>query len=171
MSAILIAILAVAAISLAVSPLFQLDQVPARATAAIDPHVENLLSAREATYAAIKDLETDHAMGKLSDADYQNLRAKYEGKALTILRQLDATQVASRERVGHRAAMSSESCMQCGAKLATGAKFCRVCGSELPRSAAVASLASACASCGAPIAAGTKFCRQCGTPVATLQPV
>ena len=161
MSAILIAILAVAAISLAVRPLFQLEQVPARAEAAIDPNIENLLSAREATYAAIKDLETDHAMGKLSDADYQNLRAKYEGKALTILQQLDAAQIASRGRLAQRAAAPNGTCAQCGAPIAAGAKFCRVCG---------ASLASACASCGAPIAADARFCRQCGTPVAALQP-
>ena len=162
MSAILIAILAVAAISLAVRPLFQLEQAPARATAAIDPNVENLLSAREATYAAIKDLETDHAMGKLSDADYGKLRAKYEGKALAILQQLDAAQVASRERLAQRVASPSGTCAQCGTPIAAGAKFCRVCGT---------SLASACASCGAPIATDARFCRQCGTPVAALQPV
>ncbi len=161
MSAILIAILAVAAISLAVRPLFQLEQAPARATAAIDPNVENLLSAREATYAAIKDLETDHAMGKLSDADYQNLRAKYEGKALTILQQLDATQVASRERLAQRVASPGGTCTQCGTPIATGAKFCRGCGTGL---------APACSSCGAPIAAEASFCRQCGTPVAAWQP-
>ena len=162
MSAILIAILAVAAIGLAVRPLFQLEDAPVRAAAAIDPNVENLLSAREATYAAIKDLETDHAMGKLSDADYNNLRAKYEGKALMILQQLDAVQVASRVRLEHRAAAPSGACAQCGTPIGAGAKFCRVCGT---------SLASVCLSCGAPIAADARFCRQCGTPVAALQPV
>ena len=142
-------------------PLFQLEHVPARGEAAIDPNVENLLSAREATYAAIKDLETDHAMGKLSDADYGNLRAKYEGKALTILQQLDTAQVASRERLVQRVASPSGTCAQCGTPITTGAKFCRVCGT---------SLAPACESCGAPTAAGASFCRQCGTPVAALQP-
>ena len=161
MSAILIAILAVAAIGLAVRPLFQLEQATAHPAAAIDSNVENLLSAREATYAAIKDLETDHAMGKLSDADYQNLRAKYEGKALTILQQLDAAQIASRERLEHPAAAPSGACVQCGTPITTGAKFCRVCGTGL---------APACSSCGAPIAADARFCRQCGTPVAALQP-
>ena len=170
MSAVLIAILAVAAISLAVRPLFQLEHVPARGEAAIDPNVENLLSAREATYAAIKDLETDHAMGKLSNADYGNLRAKYEGKALTILQQLDTAQVASRERLAQRVASPSGTCAQCGTPITTGAKFCRVCGSEIPRSTAGTSLAPACESCGAPTAAGASFCRQCGTPVAALQP-
>lgn len=161
MSAILIAILAVAAISLAVRPLFQLERAPARVTAAIDPNVENLLSAREATYAAIKDLKTDHAMGKLSDADYHNLRAKYEGKALTILQQLDVARIASRERLEHHANAPSGACAQCGTPIAVGAKFCRVCGT---------SLASVCLSCGAPIAADARFCRQCGTPVAALHP-
>ncbi len=161
MSAILIAILAIAAISLAVHPLFQFERVPARTDAVIDPNVENLLSAREATYAAIKDLETDFAMGKLSDADYQNLRAKYEGKALTILQQLDVVKVASRGRLAQRASPPNGTCVQCGTPIAPGAKFCRVCGT---------SLASVCLSCGAPIAADARFCRQCGTPVAALQP-
>jgi len=39
---------------------------------------------------AIKDLENDHAMGKLSDADYRTLRAKYETKAVAILQELDS---------------------------------------------------------------------------------
>src|SRR5512142_3137913 len=92
MSAILIAILAVAAISDALYPLFELERRPVRVAVSADPNLENLLSAREATYSAIKDLETDHAMGKLSDTDYANLRGKYESKALTILQQLDAMQ-------------------------------------------------------------------------------
>ena len=70
MSAILIAILAVAAISIALYPIFEVDRRRPRAAVTIDPNLENLLSAREATYSAIKDLETDHAMGKLSDTDY-----------------------------------------------------------------------------------------------------
>ena len=159
MSAILIAILAVAAISLAVRPLFQLEQVPARAEAAIDPNIENLLSAREATYAAIKDLEADYAMGKLSDADYQNLRAKYEGKALTILQQLDVAQVSG--QLAHRVAPTSGTCAQCGTPIGAGAKFCRRCG---------ASLEPVCALCGTPVAADARFCRQCGAPIAALQP-
>ena len=159
MSAILIAILAVAAIGLAVRPLFQLEQATAHPVAAIDSNVENLLSAREATYAAIKDLETDHAMGKLSDADFQNLRAKYEGKALAILQQLDAAQVSG--RLTHRVAPSSGTCARCGTPIAAGDKFCRSCG---------VSLAPTCALCGAPVTADARFCRQCGAPVAALQP-
>jgi hypothetical protein len=179
MSAILIAILAVAAISLALYPLFELERRPRRAGVTINPNLENLLSAREATYSAIKDLETDHSMGKLSDTDYATLRAKYEGKALTILQQLDAVQpnILQTPQAGARAGTplvpphhptgpewgprEGQVCAQCGTPIDTGAKFCRGCG---------ASLAATCASCGAPVAAGSKFCRRCGSPVAALQP-
>ncbi len=159
MSAILIAILAIVAISISLYPVFELERRTAPAGAAIDPTIENLLSAREATYSAIKDLEADHAMGKLSDEDYGNLRAKYEAKALTILQKLDAVQV--NVSPAPRAAGSGGTCPQCGLTVAAGAKFCRHCG---------ASISTFCAACGAPIAADAKFCRRCGSPVAALQP-
>ncbi len=159
MSAILIAILAITAISISLYPLFELERRPAPALAVIDPMLENLLSAREATYGAIKDLEADHATGKLSAADYGNLRAKYEAKALTILQKLDAVQVNT-QQTRHGAAPDG-TCGQCGEPIVSGAKFCRHCG---------ASLAALCASCGAPVAADAKFCRRCGSPAAALQP-
>ena len=159
MSAILIAILAVAAISIALYPIFEVDRRRPRAAVTIDPDLENLLSAREATYSAIKDLETDHAMGKLSDADYGNLRAKYEGKALTILQQLDAVQPKLQQTA--RAAAPNGTCDKCGTPVVASAKFCRGCG---------ASVAASCASCGTPVAANSKFCRRCGAPVGALQP-
>lgn len=160
MSAILIAILALVAVSIAMRPLFDLNSRPASAAATIDPNLENLLSAREATYSAIKDLETDHAMGKLSDVDYTNLRGKYEAKALSILQQLDAAQPTLRPVA--QAAAPHGTCVKCGAPLGQGAKFCRSCG---------ASLGQSCPSCGSPMGADAKFCRHCGTPVAALQPV
>ena len=179
MSAILIAILAVAAISIALYPLYELERRPSRAEVTIDPNLENVLSAREATYSAIKDLETDHAMGKLSGADYDTLRAKYEGKALAILRQLDAMQPNVPQTTP--ASARAGNCAECGTPIVTGAKFCRHCGASLaatplappchptgpewgPREGQV------CASCGAPVAADSKFCRRCGSPVSLLQP-
>lgn len=40
-------------------------------------------------YAAIKEAEFDLQMGKLTHADYQMLREKYEARALAALAQLD----------------------------------------------------------------------------------
>lgn len=159
MSAILIAILVITAVSIAMYPLFNVERRPGRIPVVIDPILENLLSAREATYSAIKDLETDHAMGKLSDTDYDTLRAKYEGKALTILQQLDNVPASVRQTANTEAPKST--CGSCGMPIIAGAKFCRGCG---------ASLATTCPSCGSPFAAGSKFCRRCGAPVVALQP-
>ena len=197
MSAILIAILAVAAISAALYPLFELERRPRRAGVTIDPNLENLLSAREATYSAIKDLETDHVMGKLSDTDYVTLRAKYEGKALAILQQLDAVQPTVLQTphaveptgtplapprhpmaVGQFAHSHPEwgpregqVCAQCGAPIVTGAKFCHGCGASLAATPlAPPRQGQVCSACGAPVAADSKFCRRCGSPVAALQP-
>ncbi len=166
MSAVMIAILAVAAISISLYPLFELERRPVHVAVTVDPNLENLLSAREATYSAIKDLESDHAMGKLSPADYGNLRAKYEGKALTILQQIDAAQ--PRAVSTPPTAAFTGVCAQCGMPAVAG-KFCRHCGSEILPSPAGASLAATCGACGAAVAAGSQFCRLCGAPVGSLQ--
>lgn len=158
MSAIFIALIAMAALGAALYPLFQAEGRPVRAPAPMDSTLENLLSAREAAYSAIKDLESDHAMGKLSAADYLSLRGKYEGKALAILQQLDAAQASL--QADRREAAPDGACPHCGAASVPGAKFCRACGGPL---------ASVCASCGAPTTADAKFCRRCGSPVAALQ--
>jgi len=47
-----------------------------------------LLRARETAYRALRELALDHATGKIGDADYAALRARYEAEALDILRRL-----------------------------------------------------------------------------------
>lgn len=153
MSAILIALLALVAIAIAVYPLFKTTQ-RVQATTELDPKLENLVSQREATYSALKDLELDHAQGKLGDADYATLRAKYETKALGILQQL---QEFGKPIVGadaQRLHLSNNSCAQCGEQLASNDKFCRSCG---------APLGARCLACGSAIASEDKFCMHCGT--------
>lgn len=51
--------------------------------------LEELVYRRDATYAAIKDLELDFAADKVSPADYQQLRARLTGQAAEILKQID----------------------------------------------------------------------------------
>ncbi len=157
MSAIIIAVLALIALGIALHPLFREQVWATVSTRALDPRLESLLSAREASYSAIKDLEGDYAQGKLSDADYQTLRAKYETKALAILQQLNLIET----NAAIRAKRAERDCAQCGLPFHEGDKFCARCGVSLG--------APACASCGQPIMAEWKFCQRCGAPVATLQ--
>lgn len=48
-----------------------------------------LLARREALYAALRDAEFDHAMGKLATDDYQVLHRQLTLEAAQVLRQLD----------------------------------------------------------------------------------
>ena len=160
MSAIIIAVVALIAFGLALHPLFRQEPFAFVTTEGPDPNLENLLSAREATYSAIKDLESDHAQGKLSDGDYQTLREKYEAKALAILQQLDQLE-ASIAVSAQSVATSNGKCAQCGEPFGANDKLCKRCG---------ASLGSACASCGTSVKQGAKFCARCGAPVGALQP-
>ena len=53
-------------------------------------------------YAALKEAEFDLQMGKLTDADYQLLKEKYEARALEALAQLDRLNQAQRETRAER---------------------------------------------------------------------
>jgi hypothetical protein len=48
-----------------------------------------LESAKEAKYAEIRDNETDHRTGKLSDDDFRALDRQLRAEAVEILRELD----------------------------------------------------------------------------------
>jgi membrane protease subunit (stomatin/prohibitin family) len=157
MSAIIIALLALIALGVVLHPLFYDEGWRSAPALALDPKLESLLSAREATYGAIKDLESDHAQGKLSDSDYQNLRAKYETKALAILQQLNLIETNS----AIRAKVAARGCAQCALPSNRGDKFCARCGANLG--------APACALCSEPIKPEWKFCKSCGAPVVALQ--
>lgn len=136
-----------------------------------DPVVEDLMVQRDATYAAIKDLENDHAMGKLSDNDYRSLRVKYESKAVAILQELDGLQGArqngslvTRERSIEeeverlrRASTGGGKCSKCNTAHAPDDVFCAKCGASLR--------GVRCPTCGKRAALGDKFCGNCGSAI------
>src|SRR5262245_41760589 len=101
---------------------------------------------REKTLAlrAIKDLEFDHAMGKVSDQDFADMSGRLRSRAAGLLRQLDAgssysaqieREVARRlEAAGVPSVGESRPgrfCSQCGAAHSADARFCAQCGHKL----------------------------------------
>ncbi len=106
-----------------------------------DATMENLIVQRDATYAAIKDIESDHAMGKLSDLDYKTLRSKYEGKAVAILQELDGyhatTNEDDEEAIEQQVkrmrgnAMAQRKCPKCGTRAQANDRFCAKCGTAI----------------------------------------
>jgi hypothetical protein len=89
---------------------------------------------------SIKDLEFDHAMGKLSDADWHEMSTRLRSRASGLIRQLDAgagyRDVIERE-LGKRLATAGiqappvNACAQCSTINDVDARFCKNCGQKL----------------------------------------
>ena len=59
---------------------------------------EQLLEAKRVALAALRELDFEHAAGHVSDTDYAGLRARYEGEAAAVLRELDRVIVRTAPR-------------------------------------------------------------------------
>jgi hypothetical protein len=98
--------------------------------------------------AALKEIEFDRETGKLSDADYELLKAKYTAAALEALREADSPPPAAplppsplppsrtpppSEGAAHP---TEASCPSCGPRPELDAAFCSNCGRPLARQVA-----------------------------------
>jgi len=114
---------------------------------------ESVLQQRkEEVYAAIKEMDFDYKMGKMSEEDYQELRTQYKGKAAEILKQLDTTnqpddiegaieqevQQLRKQYASQKESVRSEKsawqinfCPRCGTKIIPNSMFCQNCGVSL----------------------------------------
>ncbi|MFI5255649.1 MAG: zinc ribbon domain-containing protein [Gemmatimonadales bacterium] len=104
---------------------------------------------------ALREIEFDRVTGKLSDADYAELKTRYTQRALDAMRAGDpATSGDAIEAavLAYRARMKN--CADCGPRPEPDALYCSSCGRYL---------AGACASCGATVSQpGAAFCGSCG---------
>jgi hypothetical protein len=124
----LAAVMLIASVALFVAaPLAELIGAPAvrRAEESEDTRLEHQ---RGLATAAIRELDFDHAMGKLEDAEYCILRDRLEARALAAMEGL--------ARLGRASSSEPSQCSQCGAPRG-GQPFCGRCGAASP--AAVAS--------------------------------
>jgi len=95
------------------------------------------------TLRAIKDLEFDRAMGKLSDEDFKDMSARLRTRAGRLIRDLDAgatyrAQVEQdlAKRMGAKAAAETardrtRACAACSTPNDLDARFCKGCGTKL----------------------------------------
>jgi len=102
-------------------------------------HRAEELEARKAEiYAAIKDIDFDFQMGKLSQEDYDQLRNQYKAEAVALLKRADqltgtrkgaAPAPGPAEDGGRRTA--AKFCPTCGQPLTTADRFCSACGAKV----------------------------------------
>ena len=112
-----------------------------------ETELDRLLDRKAVIYRNLKDLEFEHAMGRLSESDYRRLEADYKNDAVNILAKLDGLgasegldesiekDIASRRAKlfapdsGRR--QETKQCPSCGAEIIAGKKFCADCGQRL----------------------------------------
>ena len=111
MTALLVGtLLAIAALTYVLYPLIQTGPVSEPAARPDSPR----LSSRNQAIDALREIEFDRATGKLSDVDYDSLKASYTQRAITEMR-----------------GPGGLVCEQCGPRPEADAKFCSRCGRAL----------------------------------------
>lgn len=145
-------LLAVGALAFVLYPLF-FDAPPARRAAA-----PRRAWSDDTAVAALREIEFDRATGKLSDADYAQLKEQYTRQALASMRHANAAgESTSDDEIeaairAYRAARPV--CGTCGPRPEADAIFCSDCGRYLP---------GACEQCGRRVEeTGARFCSSCG---------
>lgn len=164
----------VLAVVLALAVLWIVLQPLTRSGPAAQPPAEPLdpeETTRGVALTALKEIEFDRATGKLSDADYEELKTRYTAAALAALRAEPAdggpddveAMIAGRVRSLRSARASTPSltpaCPACGPRPEPDAVFCSSCGFRLEPPAW-------CSHCGASLPRDSRFCESCGTRVA-----
>ena len=105
---------------------------------------------------ALKEIEFDRATGKLSDADYGQLKAKYTQEALAAMRGEGARYAVS----GERESPARAQCPEHGPRPEKDAQFCSECGRRLGAAPGY------CARCGTTLEDDARYCNRCGARVA-----
>jgi hypothetical protein len=172
---ILALVISIGALLIVASPIIARNRTAEPAASSAQEELDELLARREAAFQALRELNFDHQVGKVSDDDFVVFEANLREVAAGSLEALDAWEtqadlsldpVLERSIDARRAALlgSERSCPTCGRPAFADDKFCAACGSALPAEAPEPILADPdhCPKCGRPFAADDRFCGNCG---------
>ncbi|MBX3015708.1 MAG: zinc-ribbon domain-containing protein [Caldilineaceae bacterium] len=130
-----------------------------------DERLTDLLSRKDTALRAIKALEFDHQMGKMSEEDFLRFNQRLRRQAIVLIQQIEKIRPESAlldEQV--EAAIARARQQRNASSLATGE------ATPVPPSLVGATAATPparfCTQCGTQLDASHKFCSNCGTPVA-----
>jgi hypothetical protein len=182
---LLAAVLVGVAFYLAALPLIQQARrsAPAETASSEQERLDELLAQRTAAFQAIRELNFDHRLGKITDEDFAAFEAGLKHNAAESLRALDRWETDAdaeldawidREVRLRKAALASaplveldgRACRQCGRPAATGDKFCGSCGAALIDAPVTPVKPSGgerfCPQCGMTHLPDDRFCARCG---------
>lgn len=120
-----------------------------------DRHTEALL--------ALRDLEFDYQIGKITDVDYTHLHTSLIAQAAAALEVMDnqhaELDIRLEEAIRTRRmkqSIAAKACSHCGVALADSDRFCRACGTPV---------SSTCPKCKKKVQPRDLFCVGCGAPL------
>ncbi len=129
-------VLAIATAAFIAYPLFQKQKN--KVSFALNHRAQEMEARKNEIYAAIRDIDFDYQMGKLTQEDYETLRQQYKTEAIGMMKQIDqAGSPAARSRTAQRDAPSRGArnaerfCHHCGQPVGADDQFCNACGGKL----------------------------------------
>jgi ribosomal protein L40E len=136
-------------------------------------HVDALDESKRRVLRALKDLENEHAIGRIDDADYDDLAAKYRQEAKALMREMDqnaAPGLAEAERVAREYLAKRGLGMPPNPAKGDTRKSRTSFTTEAAEPSEIAATSSdrlrvACARCGTSNEADATFCKKCGAAV------
>jgi hypothetical protein len=81
--------------------------------------------------AALREIEFDHATGKLSELDYAALKTQYTSEAVAAMRARETGADDAAEAEIRRARAQTRVCPVCGPRPEPAARYCSRCGAAL----------------------------------------
>lgn len=97
---------------------------------------------RDSLFAQIKEIEFDHAVGKLSAEDFQDINARYRAEAIKILHRIDLMSGDGKKRLKKRKNTEQRKkrknskneplfCHLCGMSFRAKDRYCPGCGNPI----------------------------------------
>ncbi len=134
-----------------IRPLLSPEQLQDSLTPDLNERLNQITLKKEGAYAAIKELEFDLSMGKLSKEDFETMKKQYTLDALEYIEEIDQLQASEKidpklteEEIEkntenensplHKDRSTIEDsvfCTQCGEKAENQDHFCANCGAEM----------------------------------------
>ncbi len=140
MSSLLFWIIAAATLAFIFWPFWRRRVALEGVTNGVSSRLADLLAQRDNLLAAIKDIEFDYEMGKISKEDFEQIREQYRRQAIDLFKRIDAARGQSIPRqkletelqlLRQQRGGGSRPCPACGAPAPATHRFCSHCGEKL----------------------------------------
>jgi hypothetical protein len=123
-------LLALGALAYVLWPVIVMAERRVTRPSAAGPHVSPSADLEPDAIAALREIEFDHATGKLSESDYTALKSQYTSEAVTALRAREESDDLVEAEI-RRVRAQTRVCATCGPRPEPAARYCSRCGAAV----------------------------------------